>query len=425
MFVFKAITVINKLKLRLKSFFKCQVSIQYTECIRTTWMHIIFFLPLNLLSCNSFALLVMDIFTAAICVLATLFASLYLVAKKRFSFWEGTNYPFIKPSFPYGSLQGLMTKVHIVDKTTEFYRQMKGKGPFGGLYITFNPGIIALDLDFIKTVLVREFNHFQDHGIYYNERDDPLSAHLFAIDGTKWKPQRAKLTPTFTSGKMKFMFSTILDVASKFKRTLNEICNGGGGRDVEIKDLISRFTTDVIGSCAFGIECNSLADPNAKFKVMGRRAFEDPRHSFFVQFLMGAFPNLARLFRMKVNKDDIAEFFMQTVKFNIAHREVNHIRRNDFMDLLIQMKKNGGKVDNGNVQTFSVEEIAAQSFLFFLAGFETSSTAISMALYELAQQPDLQRKARKEIQSVLAKHPSGLTYEAITQMDYVDAIING
>lgn len=353
-----------------------------------------------------------------------LIASLYLVARRKFSFWEGTNYPFIKSSFPYGSLQGLMTNVHISDKTTEFYRQMKGKGPFGGLYITFNPGIIALDLDFIKTVLVREFNHFQDHGIYYNERDDPLSAHLFAIDGKKWKPQRAKLTPTFTSGKMKFMFPTMLDVASKFKQTLNGICHGGG-RDVEIKDLISRFTTDVIGSCAFGIECKSLADPKAKFRVMGRRAFEDPRHSFFVQFLMGTFPNLARLFRMKVNKDDIAEFFMQTVKFNIAQREVNHIRRNDFMDLLIQMKNNGDKVDDEDARTFSVEEIAAQSFLFFLAGFETSSTAISLALYELAQQPDLQRKARKEIQSVLAKHPAGLTYEAIAQMDYVDAIIHG
>lgn len=52
---------------------------------------------------------------------------------------------------------------------------------------------------------------------------------------------------------------------------LNEIATEQG--DVEIKEILARFTTDVIGSCAFGLECNCIRNPEAEFRKMGKRAF--------------------------------------------------------------------------------------------------------------------------------------------------------
>lgn len=70
-------------------------------------------------------------------------------------------------------------------------------------------------------------------------------------------------------------------------------------------------------------------------------------------------------------------------------------------------------------------QLAAQVFVFFIAGFETSSTTSSFALYELAQNPDIQEIARKEIMSVLEKHEGKITYECISEMTYLTQIIEG
>lgn len=148
---------------------------------------------------------------------------------------------------------------------------MKGNGPFCGLYFFHSPVVLATDLGFVKNVLIKDFSSFQERGVFYNEKDDPLSAHVFNVDGAAWKVLRNKLSPTFTSGKMKFMFPTIVGVADAFQSVLSSMIQNG--EELEMKELFARFTTDVIGTCAFGIECNSLKDPNAQFRAMGKRKY--------------------------------------------------------------------------------------------------------------------------------------------------------
>lgn len=69
-------------------------------------------------------------------------------------------------------------------------------------------------------------------------------------------------------------------------------------------------------------------------------------------------------------------------------------------------------------------EAAAQAYVFFLAGFETSSTTATYCLYELAQYQDIQNKVCKEIDETLKKYGE-LTYNAVNEMTYLHKIING
>lgn len=256
-------------------------------------------------------------------------------------------------------------------------------------------------------------------GIFYNEKHDPLSAHLFNVDYEKWKPLRAKLTSTFTSGKMKLMFPTMVSVSNTFVDCMSNAIQTDS--EVEIYEWLGRFTTDIIGTCAFGIDCNSLKDPQAKFREMGKKVFDQPKLSGLERLLVISFPNLAKKIGIRSHHNDVTEFFLNIVKETIEYRETNNVQRNDFMSLLIGLKNSKNEAEQ-----LTFNEIAAQAFVFFLAGFETSSTTLTYALYELALNDNrhIQDKARNEITSVLAKYEGQLKYEALNEMTYIEQILN-
>lgn len=257
---------------------------------------------------------------------------------------------------------------------------------------------------------------------------------MFALRGQKWKTLRNKITPTFTSGKMKMMFQTLEAVGRELESCLDSLCDSE--RAVDVKDLFSRFTTDIIGSCVFGIECNSLKNPDAEFRNYGDKFIKSTLSNTAVTVAGFIMPSLMKLVNFRVTDKECADFFLNVLEENIKYREENNIHRKDFMDMFIRLKNNENITDealvidskfkdhnsNDGVTFF---ELAAQAFVFFIAGYETSSTTSAICLIELAKNMDIQDKLRREISEVLKKHGDELTYDAVMEMIYLDQVVNG
>lgn len=147
-------------------------------------------------------------------------------------------------------------------------------------------------------------------------------------------------------------------------------------------------------------------------------------------------PRVAKCFGFGVFSPDVTKFFRDVVNDTVRYREEHNVTRNDFLQLLIQLKNNGEL--EGDVcdevkaspptpvgTSLTLDEAAAQAFIFFLAGFETTSTTISFALFEMAQNNSVQEKARAEVRKILEKHRGSLTYDAVMEMAYLDSVIYG
>ncbi|VEN50704.1 unnamed protein product, partial [Callosobruchus maculatus] len=367
--------------------------------------------------------------------LVGLAVTFYLYVKWAHSYWKRKGVNYLEPEFLYGNSKKIMKReISFGDRFAEMYTEMKSKGwKFGGTYILIRPSFLPIDLELTKCILQKDFTYFMNHGFYVNEEADPLTGHLFNLENQKWKNIRAKLTPTFTSGKLKMMFQTMAACTESLAEVLREYEKINDA--VDIKEVLARFTTDVIGSVAFGLECNSLKDPNSTFRKYGKKVFEPSFTRRIKMWVMLFTPrDILKKFGFRSTDADVERFFLGTVKDTIRYREQNNVFRKDFMHLLIQLKNRGEvseddklSVEKGESQEgkhLSENEIAAQCFVFFLAGFETSATTMTFALYELAANQDIQDKLREEVRNVLDKYDGKMTYEAIMEMTYLDKIVH-
>ena len=353
-------------------------------------------------------------------VLWTLVIILVASLKVKFSYWQLNGVTQLKTHFIFGHFFKLKSLNHL-EILQEVYDKFKGSCKIAGIYLYTKPVAVLLDLDVVKSVLIKDFHNFEDRMAYKNEKDI-LSAHLFNVEGSVWRPLRQKLTPTFSTGKMKFMFPTIAKITQELKEAYEREANVACNSVVDVYKLNGRYTTDVVSSCIFGAECNSLKDPSEQFwhicsKIFGRTNFNVRWHLFkqtYVDFM--------KFFGHKRYPQFIESFFRRITRDAVLEREKQGIQRNDFMNILIELKN---KKDENGQPMLTYDQVSAQLFVFFAAGFETSSTNMTMVLYELAKHPEIQEKARQEIKHVLEKHDNQLSYEAMMELSYLDQIITG
>nr|AFM73688.1 cytochrome P450 CYP6Z8 [Aedes aegypti] len=354
----------------------------------------------------------MFIYTFALFWLAVAFAIRYI-----YSYWDRNGLPSIKPHIPYGNLKTVANRTESFGVATcDLY--WKSKDRLVGIYLFFRPAVLIRDAHLAQQIMTTDFSHFHDRGVFCNEEVDPFSANLFALAGKRWRNLRNKFTPLFTGGQLRCMMPTILNVGHKLQNVLEPAAKKQ--EVLEIRELVSRCVLDIIASVFFGFEANCINDPNDAFIQNLRELQYD---GFFNNLRAAATficPELLKLTRISSLSPEMIRFVTDIVTKQIEHREKNNVTRKDFIQLLIDLRREDA---NNNEATLGLEECAANVFLFYVAGSDTSTSAVAFTLHELTQNVETMEKLQTEIDEMLVKTSGELTYDGIKEMSYLDLCV--
>lgn len=287
-----------------------------------------------------------------------------------------------------------------------------------------SPLLFVKDPAVIRQITTGDFDHFADHKLFNTSADDLMAQSLPMLSGDRWRRMRATLSPAFTGSKMRQMFGAISSCAAQMSKTLATQPEESR-RSVEMKELFQKYANDVIATAAFGCAVNSFADANNEFMRNGRKLLQSNKVKFLAMSLS---PWLARLLGIRLMDTETIEFFRDLVRTTIETREREQITRPDVIDLFMRLRRGEDSTETSTTVDdtpkaaagikFSDTEIVSQCFLFFAAGFDTISNALSALAYELALNPDAQQRLHAECAAVsadLRATDSELTYDALQQ----------
>ncbi|XP_018345204.1 PREDICTED: cytochrome P450 6j1-like [Trachymyrmex septentrionalis] len=277
-----------------------------------------------------------------LCGITAVVLAIYYFLTSTFDFWKSRGVSGPRPIPGMGNFKDvLFNKKFTGDYVKEIYDTYKNE-PLIGIFMTKTPILIVKDLDLIKNILIKDFSDFADRGYPDLKKVEPLSQHLFALEPKRWRPLRMRLSPVFTSGKLKEMFSLISECADHLILYMEKIASKN--EPVECRELMAKYMTDVIGTCAFGIEMNALSNENSEFRKMGRKIF-NPTWTNVLRLRLKQFcPQLYEMLGYILSETEITKFFTRVIVETMNYREMNNVTRHDFIDILLELKKHPNKL---------------------------------------------------------------------------------
>ncbi|KAH8316063.1 hypothetical protein KR074_011204 [Drosophila pseudoananassae] len=355
--------------------------------------------------------------------------------KHHYDYWQRRGFPVYKQSgIPFGCLDSVWRQERSMGLAIhDVYLRTKEK--VVGIYLLFRPGVLIRDAALARRVLTQDFASFHDRGVYVDEKNDPLNANLFSLQGQSWRSMRHTLSPCFTSGKLKAMYSTSEDIGDKMVAHLQKVLPEKGSQEVDMKKIMQNFAVDIIASTIFGLDVNSFEHPDNKFNNLVSIALTHSRMSALFGVMIFMVPPVAKLLLKLGLKNPVAVAMLEIVKETIEHREKHGIVRKDLMQLLINFRNTGKieendekcfsiqKTPDGQIKAISLEALTAQAFIFYIAGQETTGSTASFTIYELAQYPEHLKRLQAEVDETLANNDGKITYDALHKMEFLELCI--
>lgn len=268
--------------------------------------------------------------------------------------------------------------------------------PFFRSYMCNDPELVELVLkkrpdDFPKSDRIRE-------GLA------PLLGNsVFITNGETWKRQRRIIDPAFEGGRLRDTFPAMWDAGVAAVERLEVRADGA---PLEIEAETSHMAADVIFRTLF-----SLPIENQTAGAVFSR-FKDHQRSSPVMNL-GALlplPKWFPRFHSKMTRDTARDIRDLLVK--LTEDRMVAIKAGTAPDDLATKIMTTEDPETG--ARFDTEEMVDQVAIFFLAGHETSASALAWSLYLLAMHPEWQEKLAKEAQ--IAFQPEKIYFSALSKL---------
>ncbi|CAG2167226.1 unnamed protein product, partial [Oppiella nova] len=307
------------------------------------------------------------------------------------------------------------------------------------------PVLTVADPALVKQILVKDFGVFADR--YQTPGPHPITGdeHLGEAHGADWRRMRAVWSAMFTGAKLRHLYPTLTDCVRELVRSLNAT----GGAPIDLVPIFEKFAMDALVSTGFSVKCGAQSDPGANNAFMRNysMAFNtDYVRGRTLQVVWKWVLEMVGVVHMKTKPFNV--FYMDFVRRVLADRERHSGGGySDFIQCFIKSERDpslGSKasdatnellVDNDKDTTSGLPtqstgkyltkgEVASNGWLLFISGTETITTTLSFVAYELARNPDVQRRLRDEIVAASVDTNGSVGYEALTRLPYLDAVLS-
>lgn len=242
--------------------------------------------------------------------------------------------------------------------------------------------------DLVKTILEERPADFPKSDIVTRTLEPLLGRSVFVTNGDEWARQRRIIDPAFEAGRLRETFPAMQEAG---QAALDRILDGI--QNVEFQ--CSHLAADTIFRTLFSIP---ISHKIAEEIFLAFQSYQRAQPILSPLDLIRA-PNwLPRKARGAEYAGQIRNLLSQLVKQRIA--EISDGTAPDDLATKIMTA-----TDPETGERFSEAEMVDQVAIFFLAGHETSASALSWSLYCLACDPEAQRSVFKEVEEVRGAGP--------------------
>ncbi|XP_068249608.1 cytochrome P450 3A31-like [Palaemon carinicauda] len=290
---------------------------------------------------------------------------------------------------------------------------LKKYGKVVGYFNGLIPNVLIADLDLLRQILIKDFTTFTNRALTSTN-----SNMLVSMQDQKWKDVRKLMTPVFSSSKMKMMMPLMRDCVEVFLKKCDELAESKEEFNAHYE--LQCLTLDVIDRCAMALDLNCIQNPTNPIIDRIRKVFSSDMSLFFeLVFTLPEFARYLAPLRKFSNFVSTQEFVIGHIDKVISRRKENPemYSRQDALQLLMDATD----PTSDSKTKLTEREVVENAYLFVLAGYETTSNALSYAIHLLSVHPETQDLIEREVREACGDElPS---YEDLAKLPYTEAVM--